>query len=142
MKPESYEAGRVASGWWLDRALVYAITAPKRLPPRLAEGGVCDAHALGSTESIELATLNLHQLAQLTGTSELDLSLLADCGLLQLTGPDGTPCNFSVALLPVLLRARQLREDLALNVDEWALATYLLLEIEKTEAKLRLLRPG
>jgi MerR-like DNA binding protein len=129
--------GNTVSPWVLDRDLVYAITARKRVPDRACDGA---AQVSRAAESTELETLTATELAQFTGTNALDLKRLVDCGVLSPLAPDTCPWEFRASLVAVLRRAQRMREDLALNDDEFALATLLLLEIDKIEAELRLAR--
>jgi hypothetical protein len=122
----------MTSAWRLDRDLVHAITRSPPVRPSAQE-----ARSFETAESTELTTLNIAQLAQLAGTSQRDLRLLVDYGLLELTDPEREPWTFSVVFLPTLRRAQQMREELNLSVDGWALAMNLLLEIDRLEVELR-----
>ena len=129
--------GNNAWPWLLDPDLVYAITAQKRVPPETSSAAY---PATRGPESTERGTLTSIELAQLTGVSARDLLLLADHGVLGILAPPAEPCGFRASLVPVLRRAQRMREDLALNSDEFALATLLLMEIDKIEAELRFAR--
>ena len=129
--------GNTVWPWLLDRDLVYAITAQKRVP---REAYQPNRPTTAKAESTELDAVTATELAHLTGASARDLLLLVDSGVLGPLDLAADPWEFSASLVPVLRRAQRMREDLALNSGEFALAMLLLMEIDKVEAELRFTR--
>jgi hypothetical protein len=118
--------------WLLDRNLVYAITSQKRVSRETDRQGF---------EITELVTLTAAELAQLTGAGAQDLLLLVECGVLEPLEGTADPLEFNASVIPVLRRAQRMREDLALDGDEFALAMLLLMKIDKIEAEIRFAKP-
>jgi hypothetical protein len=114
--------------WLLDRNLVYAITAQKRVP--------LEAYPQGF-ETTELVTLTVTELAQLTGASARDVLSLVQCEVLEPLNVRAEPMEFDASIIPVLRRAQRMREDLALDTDEFILAVFLLVTIDKIGAEGR-----
>jgi chaperone modulatory protein CbpM len=137
MDASPHPRGNTVWPWLLDRDLVYAITGQKRMR-REAHQASCPT--TGGAESTEFGAVSPAELALLTGASARDLLLLVDSGVLNPLDLAADPWEFRASLVPVLRRAQRMREDLALNSDEFALAMLLLMEIDKIEAELRFAR--
>ena len=86
---------------------------------------------------IDMATLSLTQVVQLSGVGEVELQGLADYSVLTPISPGREPWTFDIECVTTLQRAVQLRQDLALDSHAFALAVMFLNQITSLEAELR-----
>ena len=84
----------------------------------------------------EVRFLSIGQTAQLSGISESDLMGLVEYGVLAPASPESEPSTFDIGCVMKLQRAAMLRQDLALDSHEFALAVMFLNQITGLEAQL------
>lgn len=118
-------SGAILSGWALGRH------------PNL---GLTRSVALPGADVRSLDAVSTRELADLTGVSQLDLSMLVEYGVLSPLDEHEPSVMFSVRSIPTLRKASRLRQDLALDSDTFALASLLLFEIARCEDEARVNR--
>lgn len=80
--------------------------------------------------------LSLRELAELSGSSEVEIQELTECGVLMPADPDAQALVYGAQCVSLARRARRLRSDFELDAGGLALALTLLEQVRQLEDRI------